>query len=60
MIFRFSAPYPYLQTTTKFPIITKQNRYHEKIQNIAKKMVDNSEPAPSQKKKHYMKFDDLR
>ena len=59
MIFRFSAPYPYLQTTKKFPIITKQNRYHEKIQNIAKKMVDNSEPAPSQKKKHYMKFDDL-
>ena len=42
-----------------FLIITKQNWYCEKNRNIAKKMADNSEPAPSKNKKFSVKFNDL-
>ena len=61
MSFGFSAPRHRILISLKpyFPIITKQNRYHEKNQNIAKKMADNSEPAPSKEKRHCVKFNDL-
>ena len=41
-----------------FPLIIKQNRYREKSRNIAKKIADNSEPAPSKKRIYCVKFND--
>ena len=66
MIFRFSAPYPYLLDDIKFcfhlnPIfrlLPSKLGTVKKIKTLQKNMADNSEPAPSKKKKYCVKLND--
>ena len=66
MSFRFSAPCPYLLDNIEFgfhfnpifQLLSSKTGTIKKNQNIEKKMVDNSEPAPSKKNKYCVKFND--
>ena len=65
MTFRFSTPYPYLIDNMQlcfhlspiFPLLPSKI-CAVKIQNIVKKIADNSEPAASKKEKYCGKFSD--
>ena len=62
----FSAPCPYLLDDIEFcfhlnpifQLLPSKTGTMKKNQNIEKKMADNSEPAPSKKKRYCVKFND--